>query len=152
MARDDHALRSALRGALRGGTAVVLATVSEDGTPATALNSWIIAKDEDVVALAVDKRSTAYQNISAGRASVAFELLADDLILAVRGTAEIVHDSLASVPFPCALAHIRVESIRDHTVAGVHFRGPRYSYADDKEHRGAIERAILDELGKDVRR
>ena len=151
MAQDDIRLRGLMRGALRGGTSVVLATVSADGVAATALNSWIIAKDENVVALAVDKRSTAYQNISDGRAGVAFELLADDLILAVRGTAQIMHD-LASVPFPCALAHIRVESIRDHTVAGVHFQGPRYSYADDKEHRGAIERAILDELGKDVRR
>jgi len=151
MARDDLELRRLLRGALRGGTSVVLATVSQDGVPATALNSWIIAKDEDVVALAVDKRSTAYQNISAGRTGVAFELLADGLILAARGNAEIVGD-LKSPPFPCALAHIRVESIRDHTVAGVHFQGPRYSYADDKEHRGAIERAILDELGEDVRR
>jgi hypothetical protein len=151
MARTDAELRKLLLGALRGGTSVVLATVSTDGVAATALNSWIIAKDENVVALAVDKRSTAYQNISAGRIGVAFELLADDLILAVRGPAQIMRD-LESPPFPCALAHIQVESIRDHTVSGVRFQGPRYSYADDKEHRGAIERAILDELGKDVRR
>ena len=150
MAIDEQSrLRTLLRGALRGGTSVVLATVSEDGVPATALNSWIVAKDERTVALAVDVRSTAYQNISAGRSGVAFEVLADDLILAVRGTAQIVRDRLESVPFPCALAHISVEGIRNHGVTGVHFIGPRYSYADDKEHRGAIERTILDELNRD---
>jgi hypothetical protein len=128
----------------------VLATVSEDGVPATALNSWIVAKDERIIALAVDVRSTAYLNISAGRIGVAFEVLADDLILGVRGSARIVRERLESVPFPCALAHIAVDSIRDHTVAGLRFAGPRYTYADDKEHRGDIERAIFRELDRDT--
>jgi len=150
MGDADARLRALLRGALRGGTSVVLATVAEDGAPATALNSWIIAKDERTVALAVDVRSTAYQNISSGRTGVAFELLADDLILAVRGRAQIVRERLDSVPFPCALAHIIVEGIRDHTVAGLRFSGPRYTYADDKEHRGDIERAIFKELDRDI--
>lgn len=150
MARDDAELRTLLRGALRGGTSIVLATVSEDGAPATALNSWIVAKDERLVALAMDKRSSAYLNISAGRTGVGFELLADDLILAVRGTASIVQDLLASVPFPCALAHIQIETIRDHTVAGLHFQGPRYIYADGKEHRSDLERAIFEELARDT--
>jgi len=67
MAREEAELRRLLHGALRGGTSVVLATVSEDGVPSTALNSWIVAKDERIVALAVDARSSAYANISAGR-------------------------------------------------------------------------------------
>ena len=128
----------------------MLASVCEDGVPASALNSWIVAKDERTIALAVDVRSTAYLNISAGRTGVAFEVLADDLILAVRGSAHIVRERLESVPFPCALAHITVDGIRDHTVAGLRFTGPRYTYADDKEHRGDIERAIFKELDRDI--
>jgi len=150
MARNEAELRRLLLGALRGGTSVVLATVSEDGVPSTALNSWIVAKDEQTVALAVDTRSSAYANISAGRTKVAFEVLADDLILSARGRATIIKETLASVSFPCALAHIEVDSIRDHTVSSVHFRGPQYTYAGDKGHRSDVERAIFEELAKDV--
>jgi hypothetical protein len=150
VARTDEHLRRLLCGALKGGTAVVLATVSDDGTPTTALNTWVVAKDEYTVAFALDKRSSAFANISAGRPGVAFELLADDLVLAVRGQATIIKERLASVPFPCALAHIRVDAVRDHTVGGLHFTAPRYSYAEDKEHRSDIERLIFEELVRDV--
>lgn len=150
MQRSDEQLGRLLRAALTGGTSIVLATVSEDGVPSTALNSWLVAKDEKTIALAMDRRSSAFINISAGRTGVAFELLADDLILAARGRATIIKERLATVPFPCALVHIQVESLRDHTVPGVHFRGPSYTFADDKEHRADIERAIFEELAKDV--
>jgi len=129
----------------------VLATVGDDGVPSTALNSWIVAKDDRTVALAVDTRSSAYANLSAGRNGVAFEVLADDLILSARGKATIVKNSLESVSFPCALAHIEVDSIRDHTVSSIHFRGPRYSYTGEKGHRSDAERAIFEELAKDVK-
>lgn len=150
MVRDETHLRTLLRGALKGGTSVVLATVGADGVPSTALNSWIVAKDENVVALAMDTRSTAYANISAGRRGVGFELIADDLILAVRGRASIVKERLELVAFPCAMVHIAVEAIRDHTVSSIHFQGPRYTYAHEKGHRGDIELAIFAELAKDV--
>jgi hypothetical protein len=150
MVRDEMHLRTLLRGALQGGTSVVLATVGADSVPSTALNSWIVAKDERIVALAMDTRSSAYANISAGRRGVAFELLADDLILAVRGTAVVVKERLASVAFPCALVHISVDAIRDHTVPEVRFQGPRYTYADHKGHRSDVETAIFEELARDV--
>ncbi|MBV8082609.1 MAG: hypothetical protein JOY86_06460 [Candidatus Eremiobacteraeota bacterium] len=150
MARDEAQMRTLLYGALKGGTSVVMATVGSDNVPSTALNSWIVAKNERVVASALDTRSSAYANISAGRLGVAFELLADDLILAIKGTATIVKERLASVPFPCALVHIDVESIRDHTAADVHFLGPRYTYADHKGHRSDAEAAIFAELALDV--
>jgi hypothetical protein len=150
MARDEAQMRTRMHGALKGGTSVVLATVGADGVPSTALNSWIVAKDERIVALALDTRSSAYSNITGGRRSVAFELLADDLILAIKGAATVVKERLASVPFPCALVHIDVESIRDHTAEGVRFKGPAYTYADSKEHRGDAEAAIFAELALDV--
>ena len=150
MARENPQLGRLLYGALRGGTAVVLATVDEDGAPSTALNTWIVARDEGTIALAVDARSNAYANISAGRCKVAFEVLADDLVLGVRGKATIVKERLLEVSFPCALAHIAVESIRDHTASGVRFRGPQYSYMGDKGHRSDVEQAIFEVLARDV--
>ena len=142
----EAALRKAMHELLRGGTVVVLASVSPDCVPTTALCSWIVAKGAHKLAMAIDKRSSAYTSFSQGSNHVALEIMADDILLSVRGTATIVKDTLASVPFPCALVTVDVNEIRDHMVGGLEFRGPRYKFMDDKEHRHDVERKILDEL------
>jgi hypothetical protein len=143
---DAHELQSALRDALGRGAGTVLATVSERGAPATAFCSWVVSADEDGLALALDARSTAHRNVRAGRTQVALEILADDMILAVRGTAQVVKEQMRSVPFPCSLVVVHVDEIRDHGVDGVVFTAPRYLFADGKEHRSEVERAIFEEL------
>jgi flavin reductase (DIM6/NTAB) family NADH-FMN oxidoreductase RutF len=140
-------LRSALQTALKRGTGAVLATVSTEGLPSTAFCSWIVSVDPDRIALALDSRSTAHRNISAGNTKVALEILADDMILAVRGTATVVKEQLGSVPFPSALVSVSISEVRDHGVDGVVFNAPTYVFADGKEHRGEVESAIFRELG-----
>lgn len=144
-------LRSTLQTALRRGTSVVLATISAGGVPSTAFCSWVIADGPDSIALALDSRSTAHGNIFAGSNHVALEVLADDLILSVRGHAAIAKAQLRSVPFPCALVTVSIEHVRDHGVTGVHFKAPRYVFAVGKEHRGEVERAIFEELAETTR-
>ena len=141
-------LRPALLNALRRGTSVVLATVSADDTPSTAFCSWVVSVDPDTIALALDSRSTAHRNIVAGRRQVALEVLADNLILSVRGEARIVKEQLRSVPFPCALVTVSIADVRDHGVSGVIFTAPRYLFADGKEHRDEVERNIFEELAR----
>jgi len=140
------ALRALLHTALQRGSSVVLATVSKDGTPSTAFCSWVISLGNDRIAVALDSRSTGHRNIAAGNTAVALEVLADGLILSVRGSAAIAKEQLRSVPFPCALVSVTVAEVRDHRVAGVNFQAPRYFWADGKEHRGEVERAIFEEL------
>jgi hypothetical protein len=53
---------------------------------------------------------------------------------------------MTSTPFPCALVAVRVEEVRDHGAAGVHFVGPRYSFHAGKEHRKGVEEAVFTEL------
>jgi hypothetical protein len=125
---------------------VVLATMSNDDVPSTAFCSWVVAANPETIALALDSRSTAHRNITAGNRQVALEVLADDLILSVRGEATIVKAQLDSVPFPCALVTVSIVDVRDHGVSGVIFQAPRYLFADDKGHRGDVERAIFEEL------
>jgi hypothetical protein len=96
--------------------------------------------------MALDKRSSAYTSIAAGSDQIALEIMADDILLSIRGTAAISRDTLESVPFPCALATVDVNEIRDHMIAGLKFHGPRYKFAGDKEHRGEVERKIFAEL------
>jgi hypothetical protein len=148
---DSSEIRPALLRALQRGTSVVLATVSNDGMPSTAFCSWVVAANPDTIALALDSRSTAHRNITAGSRQVALEVLADDMILAVRGEATIVKEQLRSVPFPCALVTVSISDVRDHGVAGVVFKAPEYLFADGKEHRGEVERAIFDELTQEHR-
>ena len=148
---DADEIRPALLSALRRGSSVVLATVSKDQVPSTAFCSWVVAADENTVAFALDSRSTAHRNISAGSKQVALEVLADDMILSVRGEATIVKEQLRSVPFPCALVTVSIAAIRDHGVGGVIFKAPEYLFADGKEHRGEVERAIFEELEQHTR-
>ncbi len=142
----EHVLRAALQQGLRGGTSVVLASVSAEGAPSTALLSWVVATSSQSIALALDVRGAGYANILAGRNLVALEVLDDDMVLSVRGRARIRKERLKSVPFPCALATIDVLKIRDHTLSGVRFQAPRYLFADDKKHRREVEHAIFAEL------
>ncbi|HLW36838.1 MAG TPA: pyridoxamine 5'-phosphate oxidase family protein [Candidatus Eremiobacteraceae bacterium] len=146
--RSDQSLREALHAALRRGASVVLATVSPDGQPSSAFCSWVLSLGNDEIAVALDSRSTGHRNISAGNNSVALEVLAEGLIVSVRGTASIAKEQLRSVPFPCALVTVAIAEVRDHGVPGVHFHAPHYLWADGKEHRGEVERAIFEELAE----
>jgi len=131
---------------LRGGTVVVLASVSPEGIPSTALCSWIVAKGSHRLAMALDKRSSAYTSIAAGSDQIALENMADGILLSIRGKAVIERDTLENVPFPCALALVDVDEIRDHMIAGLEFSGPRYTFSGGKEHRSDVERQIFKEL------
>ena len=142
----EAALRTAMHDLLRGGTVVVLASVSPDGVPSTALCSWIVAKGPHRLALALDKRSSAYTSIAAGSDQIALEVMADEILLSIRGKASIHKDSLDAVPFPCALVAVDVKEIRDHMIGGLEFHGPRYRFTDTKQHRSDVERKIFDEL------
>jgi hypothetical protein len=142
----EHELRRAMRAALGGGTAAVVATVSKDGVPATALCTWVVAGASSSVAIALDHRSSAYVNIASGNTRVAMEVLADDLVIAARGDAIIARRSMTSVPFPCAAVVVHITEIRDHSVRGIRFHAPTYEFGVDKQHRGDVERSVFAEL------
>ena len=142
----EAALRKAMHDLLHGGTVVVLASVSPDAAPSTALCSWIVAKGPQRLAMALDKRGSAYTSIAAGSDQIALEIMADGILLSIRGTAAIERETLETVPFPCALVSVDVKEIRDHMVDGLQFHGPRYKYTKGKEHRSDVELKIFDEL------
>lgn len=142
----ERDIRRAMRDALGGGTAAVVATVSNVGVPATALCTWVVAGAASSVAIALDHRSSAYTNIASGGTHVAMEILADDLVIAARGQARIARESMDAVPFPCAAVVVQISEIRDHSVRGIRFHAPTYEFGVDKQHRGDVERAIFAEL------
>jgi hypothetical protein len=130
---------------LLGGQALVVATVDEQGAPMTTLMTWAVARNPQTLTLAVDARGRSMRNIRAS-GKIAVEVLGDDICFGVRGIAVVEKELMESTPFPCALVAMRVEEVRDHAAAGVHFKGPSYSFHQGKEHRRGVEDAIFAEL------
>ena len=130
---------------LLGGQPLVVATADENGAPVTTLMTWAVARNPQTLTLAVDIRGRAMRNLRAN-AKVAVEVLGDDICYGLRGTAVVEKELMQSPPFPCAQVAVRVEDIRDHSVAGVQFKGPSYAFNAEKEHRRGVEDAIFAEL------
>jgi len=130
---------------LLGGQPLVVATADENGAPVTTLMTWAVARNPQTLTLAVDIRGRAMRNLRAN-AKVAVEVLGDDICYGLRGTAVVEKELMQSPPFPCAQVAVRVEDVRDHSVAGVQFKGPSYAFHSEKEHRRGVEEAIFAEL------
>jgi len=130
---------------LMGGKTCVVATVDEEGLPQTTLMTWVVARNPQTVAIAVDTRSRALRALRAnGR--IALEVLGDDLCYGLRGTALVEKELMQSAPFACALVAVKLEEVRDHGAAGVKFVGPSYSFHAGKEHRKGVEESVFAEL------
>jgi hypothetical protein len=134
-----------LKRLLHKGQPCVLATVDVTGAAYTTFVSWVTAPDERTVLLALDARGTALRNLQNSQ-WVALEILAADRIVGIRGTARVRRRRIAACPFPSVLVEIDVVESRDHTGRGIAWHGPTYRYVEGKEHRYAVERAVLDEL------
>ena len=130
---------------LIGGQTCVVASVDPEGRPVTSIMTWVVARDTQTVAIAVDSRSRALANVRAN-GQLAVEVLGDDLCYGLRGTAVIEKETMTSAPFPCALVALKVEDVRDHGAAGVKYVGPSYSFHEGKEHRRGVEEAVFAEL------
>lgn len=130
---------------LMGGKTCVVATVDEEGLPQTTLMTWVVARNPQTVALAVDTRSRALRALR-GNGRIALEVLGDDLCYGLRGTALVEKELMQSAPFPCALVAVKLEEVRDHGAAGVRFVGPSYSFHPGKEHRKGVEESVFAEL------
>ena len=130
---------------LLGGKTCVVATVDEERRPMTTLMTWVVARNPQTMALAIDARGKSLGNIRKNP-QIAIEVLGDDLCYGLRGVAVVEKEQMQAAPFPCALVAVRIEEVRDHGAAGVKFVGPTYSFHAGKEHRADCERAVFAEL------
>src|SRR5205085_8961112 len=125
--------------------ASVVATIDEQGAPQTTLMTWVVARNPQTLAMAVDTRSRAMRNLRQN-SRLGIEVLGDNLCYGLRGTAVVEKESMESAPFPCALVAVRIDEVRDHAAAGIQFKGPSYSFHPGKEHRKGVEEAVFAEL------
>jgi hypothetical protein len=125
----------------------ILSTADPHGRPHVSVVSWLHLVDAAQVTIALDRRTQHFKNIGRNP-SVALSILADGLILAVSGTAEVCRDRMAATPWETAQVRVAIDFVVDQTLPGVEFVGPRYSYPDGKEHRYQVEDAVLAELAE----
>lgn len=130
---------------LLGGQTCVVATVDEQGSPMTTLMTWVVARNQHTLTMAIDTRGRSLGNVRKNP-SVAVEVLGDDLCFGLRGVATVEKELMDSTPFPSALVTVRLEEVRDHSAPGIRFVGPTYSFHPGKEHRKGVEQAIFKEL------
>lgn len=130
---------------LQGGKCVVLATSDEQGWPRTALMSWVVAKDSRTIRVAIDSRGRTMKNIEA-TGKVMMEILGDNIVCGVRGTAKVIKGKMDSSPFPSVVVEISVEEVKDDLGGGTEFVGPYYVFAPDKGYRQEVEKAVFQEL------
>lgn len=101
-----HRLRHA------GSRPVTLSTVDEHGRPNSAPISWIVARDERTLRVAVTHHTETLRNLRRnGRVCVS--VLGSGIAMTVTGRGRIVRDMMTSVPFPTAMIEIDVESVKD---------------------------------------
>ncbi len=130
---------------LSGGQCTILATATSSSAPYTATMSWVVARNEKTIRMAVDRRGESWVNIQENP-SVCVEVLGDDLVVAVRGRASIIREQMESIPFPCGIVEITVDEVLDHSVPGLAFKAPSYVFDLGKEHRYDVEGKVFQEL------
>ena len=131
--------------ALAGGWLVLVATVDEDGSPYTMVMNWAAARDAKTVRLSLDRRTRTLDNIRRnGR--IALEVMADGLIIGVRGTARIIQEEMAHAPIPSAMVEMTVERVKDDLIDGVEFRGPSFRWGTLEPIMGPLDALGIAEL------
>ncbi|MHA6793482.1 pyridoxamine 5'-phosphate oxidase family protein [Pseudonocardia bannensis] len=123
-----------------------LTTVDRHGRPHTSVVSWFRSLDARTCAIAVDRRSRHYENISRENPRVSLLFFCDTEIFSIAGTARVALEEMQYPPFPMASIHVDVDLVVDQTLPDVEFAGPRYRYSERKAHRATVEEAILAEL------
>ncbi|WP_166243777.1 pyridoxamine 5'-phosphate oxidase family protein [Paenibacillus turpanensis] len=142
-------LNEALLEALKGETLVLLGTVdAESNGPSVSAISWMTAVDFRLLRFAVDARSRIVGNVKQNP-KVSVTLFAGESVHTVYGTANVISDSLADVPFPLACVDIRVESVRDAMFYGAKIAvEPKYEKTYDKRAAEKLDNQVFSAMNK----
>ena len=131
--------------ALIGGRLVVVATVDEQGWPYTMVMNWAAARDAKTVRLSLDRRTRTLANIRRnGR--VMLEVLADGVIVGVRGSARIIQEEMAHAPIPSAMVELTVETVKRDLPQGVGVTAPVFDWGPLGSYMVPIEEKMFEEM------
>ncbi|MGC9080155.1 pyridoxamine 5'-phosphate oxidase family protein [Sulfurihydrogenibium sp.] len=120
-------------------TPSIFATTSE-GKPYLAFVSWLIAKDENTIRVALSRNSKSVENVKSNP-NVAISVFGPEIASTIYGTAKIIKDTIEEIPFPVSVLEVKVESVVDNLFPGATVKG-----TIPFEHTGNVQKALeLDE-------
>ncbi|WP_297887052.1 pyridoxamine 5'-phosphate oxidase family protein [Sulfurihydrogenibium sp.] len=120
-------------------TPSVFATVS-DGKPYLAFVSWLVAKDENTIRVALSKNSKSVENVKVNP-EVAISVFGPEIAATIYGKAQIIKDAIEDIPFPVSVLEVKVENVIDNLFPGATVKG-----TIPFEHTGNVQKALeLDE-------
>ncbi len=120
-------------------TPAILGTVDND-KPYLAFVSWLVAKDEKTLRVALSKNSKSVENIKIN-SNVAISVFGPSIAKTIYGTGKIVKDSIEDIAFPVSVIEINVENVVDNLFPGGNVKG-----TIPFEHTGNVQKALeLDE-------
>ncbi|MFN3787596.1 MAG: pyridoxamine 5'-phosphate oxidase family protein [Sulfurihydrogenibium azorense] len=120
-------------------TPAVFATVDGD-KPYLAFVSWLIAKDQNTLRVALSKNSKSVENVK-NNPNVAISVFGPEIAATIYGKAEIIKDSIEDIPFGVSVLEVKVENVVDNLFPGATVKG-----TIPFEHTGNVQKALeLDE-------
>ena len=115
-------------------TPAVVATVNE-GKPYTTFVTWLIAKDENTLRMAVSTNATTANNIRKNP-NVSIEVFGEGIASSIVGEAKIIKEKIEGLSFPVAVIEIKVKEVKNNLFPGATVKG-----TIPFEHTGNIEKA-----------
>lgn len=128
------ALDTSLLNLMQNLTPAVVATVNGD-KPYTTFITWLIAKDENTLRMAVSTNSTTTNNIRENP-NVSIEVFGEGIASSIIGEAKIIKEEIENIPFPVAVIEISVKEVKNNLFPGATVKG-----TIPFEHTGNIQKA-----------
>lgn len=128
---------------------VTVATVDyETGGPNVSAISWVLAKNEKTVYLAVDNRSRIVENIKHNN-QVVMNVIANETAYSISGKATVKADRLEDIPLKLALIEMDILEVRDVMFYGSKITiEPQYDKTYDKVAAARLDKQVMDAMRK----
>lgn len=128
-----------LKALLKDLTPSVVATVF-DSKAHLAFVSWLIAKDEKILRIALSSNSKTVENIK-NNSYVGVSVFGPEVASTIYGTGKVIKERIEDIPFPVSVVEVEIESVVDNLFPGATVKG-----VIPFEHTGNIQKAVeLDE-------
>lgn len=149
MAETITVLNDRLFAALQKEAFVILSSEDvETGFPSVNAISWVYAKDNMTIRLAIDSRSRITANIKA-RPKVAVSLFAEGSFHVIFGEAEFVTEELPGLPFKVGCIDIHIKLVRDAMFYGGRvYVQPEYEKTYDQRAADKLDGQVFEAMKK----
>ncbi|MCP3741776.1 pyridoxamine 5'-phosphate oxidase family protein [Rossellomorea sp. BNER] len=126
---------------------VTLSTIDyETGGPNVNAISWVFAKDEETILLAIDNRSRIVNNIEHNEQLVV-TLFANESTYSISGKGNVALDKIEGVPLKLALIKVAIHEVRDVMFYGSKIdREPTYEKTYDKNAADRLDRQVIEAM------